>query len=124
MEPQQIKKMDVLLPFEPGEGWVTVPPESAGEIYTALANPVRRKILDMLDEGPLRQKELLNLLREATGKRAGVKSLLHHLAILEKAGLIKHVETMKDGFRSKVIYRSKDVRIQTYQRPLHEEGQG
>ncbi|MEM3519898.1 MAG: winged helix-turn-helix domain-containing protein [Candidatus Hadarchaeales archaeon] len=121
MEPQEIKKIEKPLPFEATEGWTTVSPEAAGEICAALANPLRRKILELLDEGPLRQKELLNLLGEATGKKGGVKSLLHHLRILERAGLIGHVDTVKGGVRSKLIYRSKDVRIQTYLRPVQGE---
>ncbi|MEM3402847.1 MAG: hypothetical protein QXT22_05825 [Candidatus Hadarchaeales archaeon] len=50
-----------------------------------------------------------------------MKSLLHHFRILERAGLIGHVDTVKGGVRSKLIYRSRDVRIQTCLRPVRGE---
>jgi DNA-binding transcriptional ArsR family regulator len=59
------------------------PPEAAAELFRALADPRRRLILETLAAGPLDVSEL--------ARRCAVprQTAMHHLAILQRAGLIQ-----------------------------------
>lgn len=117
MGPRTIKRLEKPIhPFEPVEDWIVVPPEAASKIYRAMESPLRRELLELLDSGPLRQKELISLLRKTTGKRLDLRTFLHHLRILEDAGLIGHRESMEGGSRSKIIFITRDVRVQVHKR--------
>ncbi|MEW6592395.1 MAG: winged helix-turn-helix domain-containing protein [Candidatus Hadarchaeota archaeon] len=118
-EKQEIKIIDRLLPvFKGGAEWRTVDSsELSAEIYRALSDPVRAKIYAILDDGPVRQIELARLVSRAIGKRYDVSAILHHLELLEKAGLISSMEFPGKQTKVKMIYRCRDVRLQTYDRP-------
>jgi predicted transcriptional regulator len=105
-------------PFERSEAWKTV--ESAEEeaaIYRAMDHPVRRTILKLLDEGPVRQMDLTRFINENTGRRYDAAAFLHHLGILERAGLVGHASLTDGKTRVKIVYRVKDVKLQVYTRP-------
>jgi predicted transcriptional regulator len=117
MEPRPIKKLEKPIhPFEPAEGWTTLSPEAASKVYRAMESPLRRKILELLDGGPMRQKELISLLSQTTGKKLDLRTFLYHLRILEEAGLLGHEETVEEGIHSKIIFIVKDIRLQACRR--------
>jgi predicted transcriptional regulator len=126
MRKRKISKLEEPIhAIERAGGWKTV--ESFGEeiaIYRAMNNPLRRTILNLLDEGPIRQVDLAKLIGKATGRRCDVAALLHHLEILEKAGLVSHADFSGRKTKIKIIYRTKDIRLQTYKRPKVEISSG
>jgi DNA-binding transcriptional ArsR family regulator len=98
--------------------WQTVEsPDLAATIYRALDDPVRATIFGLLDEGPIRQIDLARMVNAATGKRYDVSAILHHLALLEKAGLVASEEFPGKQTKIKMIYRTKDIKLQVYERP-------
>lgn len=104
--------------FGEGAGWQTIDsPEISAAIYRALYDPLRAIIYELLDEGPIRQIDLARRVNRATGKRYDVSSILHHLKLLEKAGLVASAEFPGKQTKVKMIYRAKDVKLQVYERP-------
>ena len=98
--------------------WQTVEsPDLATTIYRALDDPVRATIFGLLDEGPIRQIDLVRMVNQATGKRYDVSGILHHLELLEKAGLVASEEFPGKQTKIKMICRTKDIKLQVYERP-------
>jgi DNA-binding transcriptional ArsR family regulator len=124
MEKRKVSKLSKPIhAFERIEGWKTV--DSPGleiEIFRAMVHPIRRSILELLDEGPIRQADLTKLIKRETGRRYDTATLIHHLELLERAGLIGHRDLSRGGAKVKIIYRAKDVRLQVYERPEIEIG--
>jgi DNA-binding transcriptional ArsR family regulator len=58
--------------------------QSVEAVFEALGEPVRRRILELLHEGPMPVGEL------AEGLRVGRPGVSKHLRVLEGAGLIEH----------------------------------
>lgn len=103
--------------FKRGAEWKTESPDTVAAIYRALDDPIRLIILELLEDEPIRQIDLTRLVNKATGRKYDVASIMHHLNLLEKAGLIAHEEFSWGQTTVKMIYRTKDVRLQTYERP-------
>jgi DNA-binding transcriptional ArsR family regulator len=55
----------------------------APDVYDALANPIRRELLDRLRAGPMPVKAL------AAGFPRGRPAISEHLAVLRQAGLVR-----------------------------------
>jgi DNA-binding transcriptional ArsR family regulator len=119
MKKQKISKLEEpIRVFGRVERWETVQsPEEEVAIYRAMDHPLRRTILDLLDEGPVRQIDLAKLIGKTTGRRCDAAALLHHLEILEKAGLVSHVDLSGRKTKIKIIFRTRDIRLQAYERP-------
>ncbi len=119
MERRRVSKIGKpIRPFEKTGGWANVDSqERVAAIYRAMDNPVRRKILDLLDDGPIRQIDLMNVLNKEIGTRYDAAALIHHIGILEKAGLVDHEDLPGKKTKVKMIHRTKDVRLQVYKRP-------
>lgn len=103
------------LVLEPSDEWRTVEREKAAALARALADPVRRAVLQLLDHGPIRQFELAQAVSQALGKRYGDSLLRYHLRPLERAGLIGFEADPKNP-RAKLVYRKADFRIQVLPR--------
>jgi len=116
---EEIKRVEKSLPvFAEKVMWQTVEsPEAATAIYRAMDDPLRVTILELLDEGPIRQIDLVRLVSRTTEKKHDVSAILHHLDLLEKAGLVASEEFPGKQTKVKMIYRTKDVRLQVYERP-------
>lgn len=119
MKKRQISKLDrPIRSFEKGEGWQTVKSkESEAAIHRAMDHPVRRKILELLDEGPVRQIDLTRMIGKETQRRYDAAAIFHHLRILENADLVGHEDFSGGKTKIKIIFRKMDVRLQTYRRP-------
>jgi len=99
-------------------GWQTARlPETMAKICRALDDPIRATIFDLLDKEPIRQIELTRLVNEATGRKLDVASIMHHLGILKRAGLVAYREFRGGKTKVKMVYRTADVEIRTRKRP-------
>ncbi len=119
MERRKVSKLGKpIRPFEKTGGWTTVDStDKANAVYRAMDNPVRRKILELLDDGPIRQIDLMNVLNRTIGRRYDAAAVIHHIKILERAGLVDHRDLPEKRTKVKMILRTKDVRLQVYKRP-------
>jgi DNA-binding transcriptional ArsR family regulator len=116
---EEIRRVEKSLPvFADKVRWQTVESQdSVAAIHRALDDSIRVTIFRILDEGPIRQIDLAKLVNEASGKSYDVSSILHHLELLEKAGLVASEEFPGKQTKVKMIYRIRDVRLQVYERP-------
>lgn len=116
---QKVKKVKVpKLIFEPTESeWQTLQDPRQVDVAKALANPVRRSILDELGPGAIRQFELAKRISKSTGKKYPASLLRHHLQQLERAELVGYEVDLDMSKRVKMVYRTADVRVQLRPRP-------
>jgi len=91
--------------------------KATSTICRALSDPIRATIFELLDEGPVRQIDLAKLVNEATGRRYDVASIIHHLDLLKRAGLIAYKEFPGGRTKIKMIYRAADVEVRVRKRP-------
>jgi DNA-binding transcriptional ArsR family regulator len=112
----RIKKINTpVLALKSGSGWRDAPNQP--EIFHALDHPLRRRIYDILDAGPLALSELVRSLEKSLGTRIDTSRVLHHIRILERTGLIATREIPKGNARRRMILRRLDLRVQVYERP-------
>lgn len=104
-----------VLALKRDDGWKEVSEPYA--IFRALQHPLRRQMYELLDDGPLFQSELVRSLERSTGKRMDVSRVLHHLRILERAGLVYRKDVKEGGVRKVLVSRRADIRVQIYRRP-------
>ena len=123
MKKREITKLEKPIPiFKREEGeWQTVEvPSDVAAICRALDDPIRATIFDFLSQGPVRQIDLVRLVNERLGRKYDVASIMHHLDLLEKPGLIAHEELPKGRAKAKMIYRAADVELRMRKRPKPE----
>lgn len=117
-EPEKFKVPQLV--FKPHEGgWQVLSEEAGMKITKALANPIRRAIFKLLDEGPIRQFELAKKVGKSFGRKYPQTFLRHHLNELASAGLIAFERDVGEK-RAKIVYRAADVRIHFRERPKPE----
>jgi DNA-binding transcriptional ArsR family regulator len=102
---------------EPDEGWQTATFEQAISISHALANPVRRTILELLRNQAIRQIDLARFVTQILKRRYNVPSIRHHLQVLKRVGLIAFKEFPGKGTKVKMVYRAADVEVRLRKRP-------
>lgn len=84
------------------DDWHIVSHPKTIEVVQALSSPARIIILELLNDGPIRQYELAKLMRRVTGKKYDDTVLRYHLQQLARAGLIGSKN------RSRVSSKGKD----------------
>ncbi|MEW6222599.1 MAG: winged helix-turn-helix domain-containing protein [Candidatus Hadarchaeota archaeon] len=118
VERQEIRKIKQPPVFEKKTGWKEVESQEQAEIiHRALGDPIRATIYSLLDDGPIRQIDLARLVNKVMKTSYDVSAILHHLELLEKAGLAASVEFPGKQTKIKMIYRARDLKLQLYERP-------
>ena len=117
MGDELIKKSEASrLVLAEGDGWQSVDEAKVAAVIRALDDPVRRAVLKLLDQGPIRQFELANAVSDALGKKYGNSLMRYHLKPLEQVGLIGFDADPNES-RAKIVYRKSDYSIQLKPRP-------
>jgi DNA-binding transcriptional ArsR family regulator len=104
-------KVEVRKVLAGGEEWQSVEGERMQAIAHALSDPVRCAILRVLEDGPIRQLELVSALSKVFSKSYGSAHVRYHLRLLQKAGLVGAMPDPANP-RGKVIYKAADFRLQ------------
>lgn len=85
--------------------------KDSDQVLEAVSRPERLRIIQSLSDGPLP----LRALRERIGR--SYSDLLHHLAVLQKAGLVE-VLKLRPRLTMAYLKYDVDVRVQTGKKPV------
>ena len=111
MGKESVKKSEASKLVLEADEWKTADGNAAEALVRALDDPVRRAVLKLLEQGPMRQSELAYVVSKAMGKVYGDSLLRYHLDPLERAGLVGFDSDPEEP-RTKLIYRRADYRLQ------------
>ena len=110
------KTVEVASATEAG-AWKTLTDAEALNVIRAYGHPVRRIILTLLDERPMRKSEIARYIHRFLGKKYSRSLIQHHIKLLERAGLVGYMDDPEVPSKTKLAYLAARIRIQLKQEP-------